>query len=619
VTSPIRYTGYTVFAKNPAAHLFEVTVTVDDPLAAGQRFMLPSWIPGSYMIREFARHIVTLRAHANGAPIKCEKIDKATWQCAPCAGPLTLTYEVYAWDLNVRAAHLDDTHAFFNGPCLLLLPEGMRDRRCELAIRAPAGTAHWHIATALAQSPLSTVDSTPTPSNTPPILGFGHEGVRTYYASTYDELIDHPVEMGTFSFANFTAHGVPHHVALTGASRCDLARLCADLKKICETEIAFFEPVTKQAPFAEYWFLITATADGFGGLEHRASTALLVTRDDLPLAHEAKMSAGYRKTLSLAAHEYFHAWNVKRIKPATFTEHDLSRENYTAQLWFFEGFTDYYDDLMLLRAGLIAPLEYLEIEAENIGRVMAQSGRTKQSLAESSFDAWVKYYRQDENAPNAIVSYYQKGAIAGLALDLTIREKTNGATSLDDVMRALWNDYAKKNRGLEEGEIERVVSRVAGVNLDDFFQRVIYGTEDPALQKLFAHVGIVMEFKLPGLPKAGETIPSALGAKIGADSNGDAKLAQVLDDGAAQRAGLAAGDVIVAIDHLRVTAQSLERRIRSYPPGSVIDVAAFRRDMLRHVSVTLLAQPATTCTFVTHDAPPEAKARRLQWLQAPTA
>jgi predicted metalloprotease with PDZ domain len=607
MATPIRYT---ICPKNPAAHIFTVTVTVDEPDPAGQRFMLPTWIPGSYMIREFARNVVTLTAANESGSVDVKKIDKATWRCAPAHGPLSLSYEVYAWDLSVRAAHLDDSHAFFNGTSVFLLPDGLRGTQCEIEIILPEGKPGWKIATALPRGPISTGVSTALPSNTASAVGFDESGFAKFHAANYDELIDHPVAMGAFSYAHFDAHGTRHHVAISGVHRTDMGRLCADLKKICEYEIALFEPETKQAPMAEYWFLITVTGDGFGGLEHRASTALVVSRDDLPLANETKVTTGYRKLLSLAAHEYFHTWNVKRIKPEKFFDYDLCNENYTTQLWFFEGFTDYYDDLTLVRAGIITHLEYLEIEAENIGRVMAQSGRLKQSLAESSFDAWIKYYRQDENAPNAIVSYYQKGAIVGLALDLTIREKTNGAKSLDDVMRALWNDYAKQNRGVADGDIEKVASRVAGADLNAFFADIVYGKKDPDLIKLFEHFAVAMSFKIPG-----DTPVAALGAKIGADGNGDAKLIQVFDGGAAQCAGLSAGDAIIAIDNLRVTAGSLERRIKSYAIGSVIEVAAFRRDELRKFSVTLLEQPATTCTFVTHDEPAEAKARRVAWLR----
>ncbi len=657
---PIRYT---ISPKNLAAHTFEVTVTVVRPEREGQQFMLPTWIPGSYLIREFARNIVAIKAVADGRPVLITKTDKATWQCAPlpaAARVLSVTYEVYAWDLSVRGAHLDETHGFFNGTSVFLLPLGMRSQPCEIEILAHDQHPEWRIATALA--PMG-ADGMPVADRKPrretlvdraspahpgivdsehvnisndegdgdigngverrawnEVLGSEVRAFGKFFASNYDELIDHPVEMGTFTHAAFEACGSLHNVAITGVHRTDMNRLCADLKKICEYQIRFFEPETWDAPFPEYWFLFTVVGDGFGGLEHRASTALIVSRDDLPLAHETPVTVGYRKLLSLASHEYFHSWNVKRIKPEAFIDYDLANENYTRQLWFFEGFTDYYDDLALVRAGIITPLEYLEVEAENIGRVMAQKGRLKQSVAEASFDAWIKYYRQDENAPNAIVSYYQKGAMVALALDLTIREKSKGSKSLDDVMRALWNEFGKTRIGVPESAIEKIAGRVTGLDLRDFFTHAIYGTEDIDLVPLLKSVGVAMTFQVPGsvsAAKSGDVISPALGAKIGSETNGDARLAQVFDNGAAQLAGLSAGDSIIAIDGLRVNAMSLERRIRRYTVGTRIEVLACRRDEIRRFSLTLLAQPAITCTLTTHDMPLDAKTRRSAWLQSP--
>jgi predicted metalloprotease with PDZ domain len=621
VFAPSDLVRYRIQPKNPAAHLFEVTVSVDRPDPAGQRFMLPVWIPGSYMIREFARHIVSLTATANGKPLACQKIDKATWQCAPATGAVELRYEVYAWDLSVRAAHLDETHGFFNGSNVFLLPVGHEQAPCEVEILPPEGEryAAWRLATALstkasAGTPVSTRLSKASGPEASPVLGSGGVPFGVFTTANYDELIDHPVEMGTFTHASFEACGVTHHIAITGRHRADMSRLCADLKKVCEAQIKLFEPKTAEAPVREYWFLVMAVGDGYGGLEHRASTALLCSRDELPLAGEKKVSNGYRRFLGLASHEYFHTWNVKRIKPAAFIPYNLTQENYTRQLWFFEGFTSYYDDLMLVRSGLIDTLSYLELVAENIGRVTSQSGRTKQSVADSSFDAWVKYYRQDENSPNAIVSYYQKGSMVGLTLDLTIRQKTGGAKSLDDVMRVLWEEFGKTGIGVPEGELEKIASRVAGIDLGDFFAQAVYGTGDLPLVPLFESMAIEMGWKVPGQSKADEAAPATLGVKIAAEANGDARLAQVFDGGAAQAAGLSAGDVVIAVDGLRVTAVSLERRIRSYPVGTTLAFTAFRRDELMTFSVTLQALSAQICSLMTRDTPIDAKARRNAWL-----
>ena len=554
------------------------------------------------MIREFARHIGRVAAHCGGDRVACEKINKCTWQCAPINDVLVLTYTVYAWDLSVRGAHLDDTHGFFNGASVFMLVEGQRKSACEIEIVRPAGDCYrgWKVATSLAG----------------PTAGDDGRDFGMYHAENYDALIDHPVEMGTFTHATFDACGVKHHVVLTGRHRADKPRLTKDLQKICEAQIRLFEPETAKAPMMEYWFLITVVGEGFGGLEHRASTALIVGRDELPLANEPRVTTGYRKLLSLASHEYFHTWNVKRIMPERFVPYDLTQENYTKQLWFFEGFTDYYDDLMLVRSGVISVLEYLELEADGIGRVLSQAGRTKQSVADSSFDSWIKYYRQDENSPNSIVSYYQKGALIGLALDLMIREATQDRYSLDDVMRDLWTRFGKPGIGVPEGEIERVSTEVAGIDLSGFFALTVYGTADPDLTRLLATAGVTLSWRANGTTgaKTPERVLPTLGAKLASESNGDAKLAQVFDGGSAMGAGLSAGDTIVAVDRLRVNAGNLERRIRTYDIGSTLDVIAFRRDEMMEIKLTLIEPTTSTCVLTLSESPPEAKTRRTNWL-----
>ena len=580
--------------------------------------MLPSWIPGSYMIREFARHIGRVEARCGDAPVACEKVEKNTWQCAPVGGPLTVSYTVYAWDLSVRGAHLDDTHGFFNGANVFMLVEGQRESACEAEIVRPTGERYqgWKVATSLAGPPALECGLSGEPGGGRDAGPGSGRDFGVYQAENYDALIDHPVEMGLFTHGTFEACGVKHHVVLTGRHRADMTRLTNDLQKVCETQIRLFEPETAAAPMSEYWFLITVVGDGFGGLEHRASTALIVSRDELPLANEPRVTTGYRKLLSLASHEYFHTWNVKRILPARFAPYDLTQENYTKQLWFFEGFTDYYDDLMLVRAGVITVLEYLELEADGIGRVLSQAGRTKQSVAESSFDAWIKYYRQDENSPNSIVSYYQKGALIGLALDLTIRQATQDQKSLDDVMRQLWTRFGKTGIGVPEGEIERVATAVTGIDLGDFFAQTVYGTADPDLAGLLATAGITLSWRANGTTgaKTPERVLPSLGAKLASETNGDAKLAQVFDGGSAMAAGLSAGDTIVAVDRLRVNAGSLERRIRSYDIGATLDVIAFRRDEMMELKLTLLEPTTSTCVLTLNESPPEAKTRRIHWL-----
>jgi len=568
---------YTIVPKDLAGHLFNVTVTVAAPDPEGQVFALPAWIPGSYMIREFARNIVRIRAESGGQDVALTKLDKHSWRAARTSGaggPLTLHYEVYAWDLSVRAAHLDQTHGFFNGTSVFLRVAGQEALPHQVDIQRPGDPAArtWRVATAMKE------------------LGAKRYGFGTYVAADYDELIDHPVEMGDFALATFKAHGIPHDIVITGrVPNLDMARLQADLKAICETQIAFFEPGTRKAPMDRYVFMTMAVGDGYGGLEHRASTALICARADLPSIGGPKVgepNEGYLKFLGLCSHEYFHTWNVKRIKPAVFAPYDLQVENYTPLLWLFEGFTSYYDDLMLVRAGIIGEPTYFKLLGKTIGSVLRGSGRTKQSVADSSFDAWSKYYRQDENSPNAIISYYTKGSLIALAFDLTIRAKTAGKRSLDDVMLALWERYGRDfyagaGRGVTELEVEALFDEVSGVKLRSLFDKYVRGTEDIPLAKLYAPLGV----KLVDERKSGK--PS-LDAGIGRDPLG-AKLTQVHEGGAAHQAGLSALDVVIAIDGLRVNGNpsNVDALLSRYRVGDKVTVHAFRRDELMSFDVTL--------------------------------
>ncbi len=600
---PIRYR---IQPRRPEAHRFEVTCTVADPDPAGQRFALPAWIPGSYMIREFAKHVVAIHAECGSAAVPLAKVDKHTWRAAPCRGPLTVTAEVYAWDLSVRGAHLDTTHGFFNGTSVFLCALGKEDRPCEVEILPPPGRgyARWRVATSLARA-----GARP--------FGFG-----AYAAEDYDELIDHPVEMGTFAHAAFSVHGVPHEIAITGRQRCDLERLARDLKRVCEQHLRLFGG---PPPMDRYVFLVTALGEGYGGLEHRASTALVCSRDDLPQPGVKAATEGYRTFLGLASHEYFHAWNVKRIKPQAFTPYALDRENYTTALWAFEGITSYYDDLALVRCGLMTPEHYLEGLGRAITQLLRTPGRRRQTLAESSWDAWIKYYRQDENAPNAIVSYYGKGSLVALCADLMIRGRTGGRRSLDDVMRALWRRYGKPGVGVPEDGVERLAEEVTGVKLRTFFDRALRSTAELPLESMLATVGVDVEVRpaesagdrggrpaATGAPALAER--ATLGART-AGEGGELKLTHVFDGGPAQAAGLAPGDVLFALDGLRATPKTIESLLGRHRPGDTVRVHAFRRDELLELEVRLAAPAPDTCCLRFQKAPGAGALRlRRGWL-----
>lgn len=591
---------YAIRPAHPGAHLFHVTVTVEHPDPAGQRFMMPAWIPGSYMIREFARHVVRLTALAGGRKVRVAKLDKHTWRCAPLAaeaGALTVAYEVYAWDLSVRAAHLDDTHGFFNGTCVFLLPVGHEHRRCVVDILPPEGRRYsgWRLATGLS-----------------PARGTRYGAFGTYVAADYDELIDCPVEMGTFTHARFEACGTPHEIAITGrVPKLDLPRLTFDLARLCEAHIRLFEPRSRAAPFDRYVFLAFALGDTYGGLEHRNSTALVCKREGLPFVRMLGATEAYRDFLGLASHEYFHAWNIKRIKPAAFVPYDLARENYTRLLWAFEGFTSYYDDLLLARAGILTEAQYLDALAKTITIVLQRSSRLKQSVAESSFDAWIKYYRQDENAPNSVVSYYQKGALVALALDLTIRSATRGRKSLDDVMRMLWKrwrDAGAGYAGVDEAEIEEAAARATGLDLGRHFREWTEGTRDPDFAQLLAPFGVAIE--------RGLAVESPHFALLGLKAAGaDSRVAHVFDGGPAQAAGVSGGDTLVALDGLRITPESLDKLLARHQPGDSVELLAFRRDELMRFEVRLAAQAPPKFTLkIDPKAGKAAQRLRAGWL-----
>ena len=591
---------YTITPGNPNAHIFSVSVTVYTPDSSGQKFSLPAWIPGSYMIRDFAKNISQLVAtDENGTQVTIKQLDKQTWQCEPCKSALTIKYNVYAWDLSVRTAHLDQTHGFFNGTSVFVELHNIETDQLLLTINPPPVDG-WQVATAC------------TPEK------IDKQGFGRYVATDYDELIDHPVEMGTFKRISFDVKDTPHEMILTGDDLVDDDRLSRDLVKICSTHIDMFGELPNMD---KYLFLTMVTADGYGGLEHRSSTALLCARKDLPRPGKTDMNEDYRGFLGLCSHEYFHTWNVKRIKPEAYLPYKLAQESYTEQLWAFEGITSYYDDLGLVRSGVITPESYLELLGQMITRVIRGSGREKQSVADSSFNTWTKFYKQDESAPNPIVSYYAKGALIALALDLTIRQHSGHEKSLDDVMRKLWQDYGKTGKGVPEKQIEHISSDIAGTDLSEFFNRFLYNTEDPPLDELLRCVGISYSLRpmLNADDKGGkqETIPENhpyLGARIVNNSAG-ACVTHVFENSSAENAGLAAGDIIVAVNNLKVDKSSFDTVFNRNKVNDTITVHAFRRDELMTLSLVVQSAPVNTCVLTWHDdQTDEINKNKASWL-----
>ncbi|RYX97111.1 MAG: M61 family peptidase [Comamonadaceae bacterium] len=518
---------YRVEATDLHAHLFSVTLTIADP-AALQRVSLPVWIPGSYLVREFAKTLQKLEARQGGrARTTLEQVDKCTWDIGCTLGqPLTLTYEVYANDNSVRTAWLDASRGFFNATSLCLRVAGQEKSPHAIDIVQSPAMDGWSLATGL-----TAVKSTKAAH------GFG-----SYLAADYDELADCPVEMGTFWSGTFTACGVPHRFIVAGAAPTfDGARLLADTQKICESEIRFWHG-NKKAPFTSYLFMLNAVDDGYGGLEHRNSTALICNRKDLPRVGDTRVSEGYTTLRGLISHEYFHTWNVKRLRPAEFASYDYSRENYTQLLWFFEGFTSYYDDLLLRRAGLLDDAGYLRLLNKTINQVLQTPGRLVQSVAAASFDAWVKYYRQDENTPNATVSYYTKGALVALCFDLSLRSESAARTlaapaSLDDVMRALW--LRCKAGPMSQDDMLETLKDVGGRDFRAEMAAWVHTAGELPLKELLEQHGV-------GVLEDPAQLAQGLGLRVAETQGVQVKV--VLRGGAAEKAGFTAGDEWIGIE-----------------------------------------------------------------------
>ena len=509
---------YRVEVADLHSHRFAVTLTIADP-APLQEVALPVWIPGSYLVREFAKHLQKLSAHQQGKTTSLSQLDKHRWQivCKPEI-PLVLHYEVYALDNSVRTAWLDTQRGFFNGTSLCLQVAGQETWTHTLELVAAEPIANWQVATGLTATQVN------------------KQGFGTYSANHYDELVDCPVEMGTFWSGSFTACGVPHRFVVAGAlPSFDGARLLADTKKICEAEIQFWHG-NKKPPHTEYVFMLNAVDDGYGGLEHRNSTALIANRRDLPRKGEAKASEGYTTLLGLISHEYFHTWNVKRLRPAELATYDYTQENYTELLWFFEGFTSYYDDLLLRRAGLIDDATYFKLLTKTFNQVDQAPGRLIQSVAEASFDAWVKYYRQDENTPNATISYYTKGALVALCFDLTLRAE--GKTTLDDVMRALWTRCG--GGPMAEADFGAVLQELGGRSFAKEIAAWVHSTRELPVKKLLTQFGVDLNDD-----------PAQMAQKLGlrvAETQGTVIIKVVLRDGAAEKAGFSSNDEWLGVE-----------------------------------------------------------------------
>ena len=554
-------------------HLIHVTLRfVADPT---QVLSLPTWIPGSYLIREFSKHIESVRAYdEEGRLLEIQKFEKNKWRLFNTDHELiTVEYDVYAYDLSVRGAYVDQTRLYVNPACACLGLEGQEDKAVEVELFLPDELKHFQLATGMTSKSLV-------------------KGRFTLKAKNYAELIDAPFELAEQTRFSFEANGIPHEFVVSGKHAMNAARMQQDIEKICATEISMFG----SAPFSNYTFMTMATANSYGGLEHPNSTSLISPREDLPKANEPEEpSEDYQRFLGLCSHEYFHSWLVKFIRPENFVNYDLNKEGYTSLLWIFEGFTSYYDDLILLRSGVISQASYIKLLKTQIDRYLQNPGRFVQSVSESSFDAWVKFYRQDENSNNAGTSYYNKGCLVALCLDLGLRLR---GSSLDALMRKLYEN-AQKGIQVHERTIVELCNELTGDNWIEQINHLINTTDELPLDQLFPEFGLSYSLKND------KSLP--LGLKLVEKPEG-VLVQSARRDGAAAQAGLSAHDVIIAIDGLKATVKLVEKYAKQ---EGIYSILAFRRDELMSFDVKASGSELTEVELKVED---QAKAEK--WFKA---
>jgi predicted metalloprotease with PDZ domain len=583
--APVRYR---VAMPEPASHEFHVTMEVPAlPDRLSLDLVFPAWAPGSYLVRDFVRHVYDLViTDGHGHAVAAERIEKARWRVRSDGRSLRVQYRVFAFEQSVRTSFLDESHAYWNGTSMFFFVDGELGRPCLVEVAAPRG---WKVSTALAPA----------------------RGPNLYRAADYDELADAPVEVGTHRLHSFSVRGVRFDVALYGRTNASVPRLLGDLQRVVAAAGRMFGGF----PFARYLFIIHALPARGGGLEHKTSTTL----DIAGLAFEDEK--GYLAFAELAAHEFFHVWNVKRIRDRVLGPFDYARENYTRLLWFHEGFTEYMESVILVRAGLLSAKGYLEELADTWGKYLARPGRNVTPLSELSFEAWIKLYKPAENHTNRTVSYYEKGKWAGLVLELQLREATAGRRGVVDLFRRLWRDFGQAERGLTSADVRAAAEAIAGRSLRTYFHRFIDGVDELPVPALLRRSGIEVARERAWAHEDDRTKArrqrSWTGLTFTSATAERAIVRNVVPDSPAWKAGLTYGDEVVAVDDARVTGATVGRRIADRAPGETLRISYFRQDTLRGTELVVGQNPDETWEFSLQiEAPVKARAIRRGWLGA---
>ncbi len=574
--------SYQVAMPVPQNHYFHVTLKVEAWEMTSLELIMPVWTPGSYLVREYARHVQEFAAmDGAGQALPWRKLSKNHWRIdCPDTPTITVHYRVFANELTVRTNHLDGTHGYFNGAALFCYLPGYEQKPLTVEIFPPY--PDWQITTAL------------------PAKG---EGI--FWAADFDTLVDSPFEIGPNQVYDFEAEGKPHQWVIWGDGNFDITQLIQDTQKIIATEAAMFGGL----PYEKYQFILHLTANNFGGLEHKNCCSLIYSRFALGVG--ASLAEQYREKyyrfLQLVAHEFFHLWNVKRIRPIELESFDYTQENYTPSLWFCEGITSYYDLLIPHWAGIYGIDTYLESLSRDITRYLLTPGRKVQPLSESSFDAWIKLYRRDAHSDNSQMSYYLKGQLVALLLDLNIRQRHDNQRSLNTVMVQMWEQFGREERGYSAAELVAVLESVADCDLSDFLARYLHGLEELPLQEYLQPFGLELQAIAPKTPHLGIRTK---------EENGKTVITFVVADSPAAQVGIDPGDELVAIAGWRVNTEQLESRLQDFQPGDEVAIAFFHDDQLRHTTVTLgEPQPNQYKLRRIKSPSPEQKQLLAGWLQ----
>ena len=576
---PIRYT---LSFPAPHTHYVEVEALVPTDGKPAIELMMAVWTPGSYLVREFSRHVESVTAESGGLARVVVKTAKNRWRVATGGAPaVVVRYRVYGREMSVRTNFIESDFALLNGaPTFLTLADEQPPRPHEVLLKLPPS---WQ----------SSMTGLPGPRDGAP---------HHYIAADFDTLVDSPIVAGNPAIHEFTVQGKPHYLVNVGeGSVWDGPRSADDTRRMVEAHAAFWGGL----PYDKYVFINMIT-EGSGGLEHANSTVLMTSR------WRTRDRRGYVDWLSLVSHELFHVWNVKRLRPVELGPFEYERENYTRALWAVEGLTSYYGDLIAARAGVITQEEYLNELSNMVLELQSTPGRLAQPVEEASLDAWIRYYRQDENTPNTTISYYTKGGVIGFLLDLEIRQATNNARSLDDVMREAYRRFGGA-RGFTSADFRALASEVAGTDLTGWFRRALETTEELDYGRL-GWLGLRMRPDPgSGRPWLGLVV-SAPGATLKNDA-GRLVVTQVRRGTPAFEAGVNVDDEIVALGGFRVRPDQWDRRLEAFRPGETVPLLVARRERLLTLEVTISSEPGRPWRLEPDPrASAEARARLATWL-----